>query len=133
MTWNGDDPFAVALGWAGHQQRDDLAVRPLILADAEVGQLDQFLAAQPGQAQRFHDRPLPERLPLLVRQPHQCAGAAVEHPDRLTGAAGLLPVVLGGGALPGDTVDREGVAESGVAGGVQQRAQALPLAGDVLR
>jgi hypothetical protein len=30
-----------------HQQRDDLAIRPLILADAEVGQLDKLLAAQP--------------------------------------------------------------------------------------
>jgi hypothetical protein len=34
----------------------------------------------------------------------------------------LLPVVLGGGALPDDAVEDEGVAETGVAGGVQQRA-----------
>ena len=45
-----DDSFAVALGRADHQQRDDLAVGPLVLADAQVRELDQFLPAHARRA-----------------------------------------------------------------------------------
>jgi hypothetical protein len=45
---HGDDAFAVALGRADDQERDNLAVRALVLPDAEVAQFGEFLGAQAG-------------------------------------------------------------------------------------
>ncbi len=56
-----DDTFAVGLGRGDHEQGDHLAVWPLVLADAELGQLNQLLGAQPGVGEGLHGRPLPER------------------------------------------------------------------------
>ena len=126
------DPLPVALGRADHQQRDDLAAGPLILADAQVRQLDQLLPAHPAEPERLDDRPLPEGAVLLVGQAQQVPGVTVNHPHR------LLPVVLGflaallGDALPDGPVDGELLARLRPARGVQEDAQPLPVVVDVL-
>lgn len=76
---HGDDPLAVALGRADHQQGDDLAVRPLVLANAQVRELGQFLPPQPREPQRFDDGPFPEGVVLFVGQAQQVAGVPVDH------------------------------------------------------
>jgi hypothetical protein len=63
-----DDAFAVRLGRGDHEKRDDVSVGALVLTDAELGQLEQFLDADPGVAQRLDDGPLPER--RLLRGDH---------------------------------------------------------------
>jgi hypothetical protein len=44
---NRDDAFAVRLGRSDHEKRDDLPVGTLVLTHAELGQLQQFLDADP--------------------------------------------------------------------------------------
>ena len=130
---HGDDAFAVTLGGADDQQGNDLTVGALVLPDAEMSQLDQLLSPKPGQAERLHDRPLPERHILLMRQPQQFPGIAIDHADCLADAPGLLVVVSGRGPLPGDALNDEPVAEPHVPGRIKEGAQMLPVAGDVLR
>ncbi len=65
---NRDDAFAVRLGRSDHEKRDDLPVGTLVLTHAELGQLQQFLDADPGVAQRLDDGPLPEH--RLLRPSH---------------------------------------------------------------
>ncbi|MCX4970866.1 hypothetical protein OHA98_40225 [Streptomyces sp. NBC_00654] len=42
---HGDDAFPVALGGSNDEQDDDLAVGPLILPDAEMGEFQDLLYA----------------------------------------------------------------------------------------
>jgi hypothetical protein len=45
------DAFPVGLGRGDDEQRDDFAVRALVLADAQLGDLQQFLDADAAVAQ----------------------------------------------------------------------------------
>lgn len=51
------------------EQRDDFAVGALVLADAGVCQLDQFLDPHAGVPQDLHVGPLPERGFLVGQRP----------------------------------------------------------------
>jgi hypothetical protein len=55
-----NNALAVSLGRRDHQQGDDLSVRALILPDAQVGQLKQFLDANARVAKDFHCGEFPE-------------------------------------------------------------------------
>ena len=56
---DGEHALAVGLRWRDDEQGDDLAVGSLILADAQLGELEELLDAHTGVAQRLDDRPLP--------------------------------------------------------------------------
>jgi hypothetical protein len=71
---NRDDAFAVGLGRGDHEQRDDLAVGTLILADAELGELQELLDTDAGVTQRLDDGPLPERRLLRACNVDDLAG-----------------------------------------------------------
>ncbi|MGH3776900.1 MAG: hypothetical protein ACRDRR_14430 [Pseudonocardiaceae bacterium] len=62
---HGYDPSPVGLGRGDDEQRDDFAVGALVLADAGVCQLNQFLDPYAGVPQDLHVGPLPERGFLL--------------------------------------------------------------------
>jgi hypothetical protein len=56
-------PFSVVLGRGDLQQRHDLAgVGQPVAGKGEVGEFQQLFTADPGVAQRLHDRPGPKRL-----------------------------------------------------------------------
>jgi hypothetical protein len=55
---HGYDALPVTLRWGDHEQSDDLAVGPLVLPDAEMGELKR-LSIRCGED--FHDRSLEER------------------------------------------------------------------------
>ncbi|CQR61872.1 Hypothetical Protein sle_24110 [Streptomyces leeuwenhoekii] len=74
-----DDALAVGLGRRDDQQGDDFAVRALILADAEVGELAHLLDADAGVPQGLHRRPVPERGLFVCLDVHQFAGVQVQH------------------------------------------------------
>lgn len=61
-----DDAFPVGLRRRDDQQCDHLATGPLVLPDAQVTELAEFLDAHAGVPQRLHRRPVPER-GLFVR------------------------------------------------------------------
>lgn len=69
-----DDAFAIRLGRGDHEQGDDLPVRSLVLADAELGELQQLLDADAGVAQGLDDGPLPERRLLGANHVDDLAG-----------------------------------------------------------
>lgn len=47
---HGNDAFAIGLGRRDDQQGDDFAVGALVVADAQVGQLQELLDGRPGVA-----------------------------------------------------------------------------------
>lgn len=55
-----DDAFAVGLRWRDDQQGDDLAVRPLVLANAQVGEFAELFDAHAGVPQGLDGGPFPE-------------------------------------------------------------------------
>ena len=76
-----DDAFLVGLGRGDHEQGDHLAVGPLVLADAELCEFEEFLAAQSGVGEGLHRGPLPERGVFGECDVDGLAGGEVEDPD----------------------------------------------------
>ena len=75
------EPLGVGLGRGDLQQRDQLAAgRELVLDEAVVGQLGEFLDADPGVAEDLHRGPGPERLVLFQGQVAVLAAAGVLRP-----------------------------------------------------
>ena len=128
----GNDPFGVGLGGADLQKRHHLPGRGVVLADAEMGQLQQFLDPHAGAPQNLDDGESPERVVLgdvRVESFPWLVEALHKQPDGLDAAAGPDPQVAGAvnGKLP---AWRRG------AGSLQQRgrgAQLLPGCRDQLR
>jgi hypothetical protein len=64
--WNNSAKTGITRSWSAlergdDQQRDHFAVGPLVLPDAQLGQLQQLLDPYAGVPKSLDDRPLPER------------------------------------------------------------------------
>lgn len=124
---HGDDAFAVALGRADDQERDNLAVGALVLPDAEVAQFGEFLGAQAGQPECLHDGPLPERGDLVLGDAYEVAGGAVDHTDR-----GPVVTLVAGHPKPRGAVVYELFAGVHALRGLEQLSALVPGVVDVL-
>ena len=84
-------PFGVGLGRGDLQQRDEFAgAGQPVLDEAVVGQLGEFLDADPGVAQDLDRGPGPERAVLFAGQVAALAGAGVLGPDPAGWASGFM-------------------------------------------
>ena len=128
-----DDPFAVGLRRRNDQQRDDLAVGALVVANTEVGQLQQFFDPQAGVPQDLHDCPVEECALFLDCDTNQLASVAVHGPEtvRLV-ALSVAAVVLACGPLPLGSVVGEMLAGLDGFGSGQQVAVGQPSGGHVV-
>jgi hypothetical protein len=78
---HGDDTFPVALRRGDHKQGDDLAVGPLVLPGAEMGEFKSFFYASTRVPQNLNDRPLPEGGVFGMRDVDVLADLQVESAD----------------------------------------------------
>jgi hypothetical protein len=115
----GHDPFSIGLGRADLQQRHHLAGGRLILAQAQVGEFEEFLDPDAGAPQDLDHRGAPEGVVLLA--------FGVETRSRIAIVAdggdehcGGPPVAVAstGASIPG-LLHAELLACRGVSGGVQ--------------
>lgn len=86
---HGDDTLSVGFRRRDDQEGDHLAVRPLVLPDAELCQLDKFLDPYPAQPQCLHVGPIPEGVFFCAFGMNCFAGGEVLHTHRRFGVASL--------------------------------------------
>ncbi|WP_372508006.1 hypothetical protein [Nocardia amikacinitolerans] len=117
-----DHALAVSLRGGDHQQRDDLTAGALVLADAGVGEFDEFFDPNSAVAQHFHVRPVPECRFLFLVDLSNASGFVIATTDR------RKQVVFGPAieefvrARVGAPAVSEFRAERGLAGGVVEGA-----------
>ena len=100
-------PFLIGLGGQDLQQRDEfVGVGQPVGDQGEVGDLQQFLEADPGVAQGFDDRPRPERVVLALRDLDGLAGGEVFDEDDLAPVCVLRAcrLLVGDAAVAGAVV-----------------------------
>jgi hypothetical protein len=95
-----------------------------------VGQLAQFLGAQPGQAQGLDGGPLPERLVLLLGDVDQLAGGEVDGADGRPSLVSRFQVGPACGAPVGDSGVGERLAVAGGGSGLEQVTGLVPAVVD---
>jgi hypothetical protein len=99
-----DDTLPVGLGRGDDQQRDDLAVGALILADAEMSEFQQLLDPDAAVPQDLDGSPFPEGEFLGRGDVYVLLAGEVTDPDVGVPAAALAFVVSGTPAAPVGTV-----------------------------
>src|SRR5690606_38130548 len=125
---HGDDPFPVALGRGGGLLGHVFAAGALVLPDADVGRLGQFLGPQAGLSLCLHAGPLLDGDVLVPGKVDESAGGPVHGPDRRA----VVPLVLGRDPQPGGAVGGELIAVFNLLGGFEHGPQAVPGVIDVL-
>jgi hypothetical protein len=126
LSRHRNDALAVGLGRGDHQQRDDLAIGALLLADAEVGELEELLDPDAAVPQDLHGRPFPEGQFLIDGEVEDLVCGKVADPDAGLPAVTLAPfVACGPDTLVGTAVDGEGLVDRQRGGALEKLAEVV--------